>query len=89
MSFNTLTQPPYSQPTCSALESKYSALLDERLDWCILVSYIVYRNEPVTCCFNFRESFNAKLVRRIIADKYKRAESLSGLAELIVMEAMN
>jgi hypothetical protein len=46
------------------LESKYGALLEERLAWRSLVSYVGNRNEPVLCWFRYKESFSAELVSR-------------------------
>ncbi len=54
--------------SCAALEQKYSALLEERLGWRSLVSYVGNRNEPVLRWFRYKESFSAELVRRLIVE---------------------
>lgn len=53
---------------CAALESKYGSLLEERLAWRSLVSYVGNRKEPVLRWFRYKESFSAELVRRMIAE---------------------
>lgn len=55
-------------PSCAALESKYGSLLEERLGWRSLVSYVGNRKEPVLRWFRYKESFSAELVRRLIAE---------------------
>lgn len=60
--------PPATPPSCAALEQKYSALLEERLTWRSLVSYVGNRNEPVLRWFRYKESFSAELVRRLISE---------------------
>ncbi len=79
MPLNTL--PNYRLPSRVALESKHGALLKERLHWRNLVSYMGNHNELVLCWFKYKESFSARLVRRLIAEL--------DLIEQIVMEAKN